>query len=70
MSPERYNDLLIGLQQLGIGISMNLSGYDSEFLELFAHKEALTASEITRLIKSTELEMAPKNVNRKVHKLK
>ena len=58
MEAKRYNHPLDRLQSIGI----NLKEDELGILELFVQTGALTTMEITKIIKSTKLEMAYKNV--------
>jgi hypothetical protein len=68
MGSEKYNDPFQKVQSLqSIGIKIENSALD--ILELFAQRKFLTIAEITNTIKSTEIEMAYKNVRNNVQKI-
>ncbi|HET7147794.1 MAG TPA: hypothetical protein VFI73_04775, partial [Candidatus Nitrosopolaris sp.] len=69
MGSEKYNDPLQKVQSLQ-SIGIKIANDALNILELFAQRECLTIAEITNLIKSTEMEMAYKNVRNRVQKLK
>ena len=66
MEAKRYNHPLDRLQSIGI----NLKEDELGILELFVQTGALTTMEITKIIKSTKLEMAYKNVYYNIQQLK
>jgi hypothetical protein len=68
MESEKYNDLPQRVQTLR-SIGTKFSNITLDILELFAQNKSLTITEITRVIKSTEIERVYKNVRDIVQKL-